>query len=67
MNQHTTKELYNRIEILIPEIKEMLNNKKTLTEIAKYYGLHKDSLCNYLDKKGIKKNVKEKYIFQMIF
>lgn len=27
MNQHTIKELYNRIEILIPEIKKMLDNK----------------------------------------
>lgn len=63
MNQHTTKELYNRIEILIPEIKEMLNNKKTLTEIAKYYGLHKDSLCNYLDKKGIRKKRQRKIYF----
>lgn len=63
MNQYTSKELYNRIEILIPEIKEMLNNKKTLTEIAKYYGLHKDSLCNYLDKKGIRKKRQRKIYF----
>lgn len=28
MNQHTSKELYNRIENLIPEIKIMLDAKK---------------------------------------
>ena len=67
MNQYTAKELYNRIESLIPEIKKMLDNKKPLTEIAKYYGFCIGSLCDYLDKKGIRKNAKEKYIFQMIF
>lgn len=63
MNQHTTKELYNRIETLIPEIKKMLDNKKSLTEIAKYYCFHKDTLCNYLDKKGIRKKRQRKIYF----
>lgn len=63
MNQHTTKELYNRIETLIPEIKKMLDNKKSLTEIAKYYDFHKDTLCNYLDKKGIRKKRQRKIYF----
>lgn len=63
MNQHTTKELYNRIETLIPEIKKMLSNKKSLTEIAKYYDFHKDTLCNYLDKKGIRKKRQRKIHF----
>lgn len=63
MNQHTTKELYNRIEILIPKIKKMLKNKKSLTEIAKHYDFHKDTLCNYLDKKGIRKKRQRKIYF----
>ena len=63
MNQYTTKELYNRIETLIPEIKKMLDNKKSLTEIAKYYKLHKDSLCNYLDRKEIRKKRQRKIYF----
>ena len=63
MNQHTTKELYNRIETLIPEIKKMLDNKKSLTEIAKHYGFFKDTLCNYLDKKGIRKKRQRKIHF----
>lgn len=63
MNQHTTKELYNRIETLIPEIKKMLDSKKSLTEIAKYYDFHKDTLCNYLDKKGIRKKRQRKIYF----
>lgn len=63
MNQHTTKELYNRIETFIPEIKKMLDNKKSLTEIAKHYGFFKDTLCNYLDKKGIRKKRQRKIHF----
>lgn len=63
MNQHTTKELYNRIETLIPEIKKMLDDKKSLTEIAKHYGFFKDTLCNYLDKKGIRKKRQRKIRF----
>nr|DAK46343.1 MAG TPA: LAGLIDADG-like domain [Bacteriophage sp.] len=63
MNQHTTKELYNRIENLIPEIKKMLDDKRSLTEIAKYYDFHKDTLCNYLDKKGIRKKRQRKIYF----
>ena len=63
MNQHTTKELYNRIENLIPEIKKMLDDKKSLTEIAKHYGFFKDTLCNYLDKKGIRKKRQRKIHF----
>lgn len=63
MNQHTTKELYNRIEILIPEIKKMLDDKKSLTKIAKHYGFFKDTLCNYLDKKGIRKKRQRKIHF----
>ena len=63
MNQHTTKELYNRIESLIPEIKIMLDAKKTLTEIAKHFNFSKDSLCNYLDKKGIRKKRQRKIHF----
>lgn len=63
MNQHTTKELYNRIETLIPKIKKMLDNKKSLTEIAQYYCFHKDTLCNYLDKKGIRKKRQRKIYF----
>lgn len=58
MNQHTSKELYNRIENLIPEIKIMLDAKKTLTEIAKHFNFSKDSLCNYLDKKGIRFSIR---------
>ena len=63
MNQHTTKELYNRIDLLIPEIKKMLDNKKSLTEIAQHYGFFKDTLCNYLDKKGIRKKRQRKIYF----
>lgn len=63
MNQHTTKELYNRIDFFIPEIKKMLDNKKTLTEIAQHYGFCKDTLCNYLDKKGIRKKRQRKIHF----
>lgn len=63
MNQHTSKELYNRIENLIPEIKIMLDAKKTLTEIAKYFNFSKDTLCNYLDKKGIRKKRQRKIYF----
>lgn len=63
MNQYTTKELYDRIETLIPEIKKMLDNKKTLTEIVKHYGFCKDTLCNYLDKKGIRKKRQRKIHF----
>ena len=63
MNQHTSKELYNRIENLIPEIKIILDAKKTLTEIAKHFNFSKDSLCNYLDKKGIRKKRQRKIYF----
>ena len=63
MNQYTTKELYNRIDLLIPEIKKMLDDKKTLTEIAQHYGFFKDTLCNYLDKKGIRKKRQRKIYF----
>lgn len=63
MNQHTIKELYNRIETFIPEIKKMLNDKKSLTEIARHYNFHKDTLCNYLDKKGIRKKRQRKIYF----
>lgn len=63
MNQHTSKELYNRIENLISEIKIMLDAKKTLTEIAKHFNFSKDSLCNYLDKKGIRKKRQRKIYF----
>lgn len=63
MNQHTTKKLYNRIETFIPEIKKMLNDKKSLTEIARHYDFHKDTLCNYLDKKGIRKKRQRKIYF----
>ena len=51
MNQHTSKELYNRIENLIPEIKIMLDAKKTLTEIAKYFNFSKDTIKALINKK----------------
>lgn len=63
MNQYTTKELYNRIDSLIPEIKEMLNCGKSLTKIAERYSFHKDTLSNYLDKKGIRKKRQRKIYF----
>jgi len=41
----------------------MLDAKKTLTEIAKYFNFSKDTLCNYLDKKGIRKKRQRKIYF----